>query len=78
MAKEFSVGQVVEHLTYGVGTIAATEPDRVTVDFETFGPKKFVASIVKLQPSDKVPQARTRKRATRKKAIAKVPAKVPA
>ncbi len=78
MAKEFSVGQVVEHGTYGVGTISATESDRLTVDFEAFGPKKFLTSIVKLTLSDKVPQPRTRKRAARKKAAEKVMEKVSA
>jgi alpha-acetolactate decarboxylase len=63
----FAIGQVVEHATYGLGTIAATDADRTTVDFETFGTKKFVTSIVKLQPTDKVLQVRTtRRRAPRK------------
>lgn len=69
MAKEFSVGQVVEHLTYGLGTISAIDADRTTIDFETHGTKKFVTSIVKLQPSDKVLQTRTRRRAPRKPKI---------
>ena len=73
MAKEFSVGQVVEHARYGLGTISAAETDRLTIDFETFGPKKFIASIVKLQASDKVPQPKTRKRAARKPKV-QVPA----
>jgi hypothetical protein len=73
MAKEFSVGTVVEHATYGLGTVSATETDRVTIDFETFGTKKFISSIVKLQASDKVPQPKTRKRAPRKPKV-KVPA----
>ena len=66
MAKEFAVGQVVEHATYGLGTISASEADRLTIDFENFGPKKFLSAIVKLQPSDKIPQARVRRRAPRK------------
>lgn len=76
MAKEFSVGQVVEHVTYGVGTISAADADRVTVDFELHGLKKFVSSIVRLEPSDKIPQTKsTRKRAARRKLVApKVPA----
>lgn len=77
MTKEFAVGQVVEHSVYGVGTISATDADRTTVEFETHGPKKFVTSIVKLEPSDKVPQVRsTRRRAARKPKVQapKVPA----
>lgn len=80
MAKDFAVGQVVEHATYGLGTISAADADRVTVDFETAGSRKFVSSIVKLEPSDKTPQVRsTRKRAARKpKALVpKVPAVAP-
>ncbi len=67
MAKEFVVGQAVEHAIYGLGTIAATEPDRITIDFETHGPKKFVTSLVKLQLTDKIPHSGSaRRRAARK------------
>jgi alpha-acetolactate decarboxylase len=66
MSKEFAVGQAVEHSTYGLGTISSIDADRTTIDFEAHGTKKFVTSIVKLQASDKVPQARTRRRAARK------------
>jgi hypothetical protein len=66
MAKEFSVGQVVEHSTYGLGTISALDADRTTIDFESHGTKKFVTSIVKLTASDKVLQTRTRRRVSRK------------
>ena len=69
--KAFSVGQVVEHFLYGVGTIASTDTERTTVDFELHGAKKFVTSIVKLEPSEKVLQARvTRRRAARKPKVA--------
>ncbi len=66
MAKEFAVGQAVEHLTYGLGTIAASDSERTVVDFELHGPKKFVTSLVKLEATEKIPQARTRRRGTRK------------
>ncbi len=68
MAKEFEVGQAVEHSIYGLGTISATDADRTTVDFELHGPKKFVTSIVKLEPTEKIPQARSsaRRRTSRK------------
>lgn len=67
MAKEYAVGQVVEHTVYGLGRISATDTDRTTVDFDLHGPKKFVTSIVKLEASDKIPQARsTRRRGARK------------
>ena len=73
MAKEFSVGQVVEHSTYGLGTISAIDADRTTIDFESHGTKKFVTSIVKLTASDKVLQTRTRRRVSRKPKV-KAPA----
>ena len=79
MAKEFAVGQAVEHSTYGLGTISASDADRTTVDFEVHGPKKFVTSIVKLEASEKIPQGRaTRRRGVRKprvKAAVKAEAK---
>ena len=67
MAKEFAVGQAVEHATYGLGVISSNELDRITIDFENHGPKKFVTSLVKLEASEKIPQARTtRRRSVRK------------
>ncbi len=72
MAKEFSVGQAVEHHLYGVGIISAMDAERTTIDFEHHGPKKFVTSIVKLQATDKIPQAK----ATRRRGVRKTKAKV--
>jgi alpha-acetolactate decarboxylase len=66
MAKVFSVGQAVEHSVYGLGTISASDTERTTVDFELHGAKKFVTSIVKLEPSEKIPQAPPRRRGSRK------------
>lgn len=72
MAKEFAIGQAVEHSVYGLGTISASDPERTTVDFENHGPKKFVTSIVKLEATEKIPQGRaSTRRRTRKP---KVPA----
>lgn len=79
MAKEFAVGQAVEHGIYGLGVISAIDADRTTIDFELHGPKKFVTSIVKLQPTERIPQARTTRRRGVRKAKSKVaPAEVTA
>lgn len=66
MAKEFAVGQVVEHSIYGLGKISASDAERTTVDFEIHGPKKFVTSIVKLEATEKVLQVRPSRRRARK------------
>jgi PcrA/UvrD tudor domain len=41
----FKAGQYVNHAKYGKGTIVERDEDRTTVDFDTFGVKKFVTSI---------------------------------
>ncbi|HEV2177979.1 MAG TPA: hypothetical protein VGW33_12400 [Terriglobia bacterium] len=45
-------GQYVHHSKYGNGTIVERDEDRTTVDFDTFGVKKFVTSIAAFQAAE--------------------------
>lgn len=38
-------GQYIRHSKYGCGTIVERDDSRTTVDFDTFGVRKFVTSI---------------------------------
>jgi hypothetical protein len=38
-------GQYIRHSKYGCGTIVERDDDRTTVDFDTFGVRKFVTSL---------------------------------
>ncbi|WP_196257744.1 ATP-dependent helicase [Pelagibacterium limicola] len=43
----YSIGQRVFHLKFGYGTVTATEGNKLSIDFETAGPKKVLDSFVK-------------------------------
>ena len=38
-------GQYIRHSKYGCGTIVERDDDRTTVDFDTFGVRKFVTAL---------------------------------
>jgi hypothetical protein len=38
-------GQYIRHSKYGCGTIVERDDDRTTVDFDTFGVRKFVTAM---------------------------------
>ncbi len=38
-------GQYIRHSKYGCGTIVERDEDRTTVDFDTFGVRKFVTAL---------------------------------
>ncbi len=48
----FKPGQYVRHAKYGNGTIVERDEDRTTVDFDTFGVKKFVTSIAAFEAAE--------------------------
>jgi len=45
----FKAGQYVRHEKYGNGTIVERDEDRTTVDFDSFGLRKFVTSIASFE-----------------------------
>ena len=42
----FSVGETVHHLKFGMGTVAAVEGNKLTIDFDTAGRKKVLESFI--------------------------------
>lgn len=64
----FKAGQYIRHSKYGNGTIVERDEDRTTVDFDTFGVKKFVTSLAAFEVAEGV--APKRKRITRRRAKA--------
>jgi hypothetical protein len=60
-------GQTIRHEQYGIGTVTESNTDRTTIDFDSYGVKKFVTSIWSAELVGDVPVARaTRRRARRK------------
>jgi hypothetical protein len=58
-------GQYIRHSKYGCGTIVERDDDRTTVDFDTFGVRKFVTSLAAFEVAQG--EAPKKKRATTKR-----------
>jgi hypothetical protein len=71
--KAIAEGSYIKHFQYGCGVVTESEGDRTTIDFDLHGVKKFVTSIMVVEPAEGVPPKRSRRR---KKAVA-VPVPVP-
>jgi hypothetical protein len=60
-------GQQVKHFQYGSGVVTESDDERTTIDFDQYGIKKFVTSMMVLETSGEVlPKPQRTKR--RKKA----------
>ena len=64
-------GQYIKHFQYGCGVITESVADRTTIDFDVHGIKKFVTSLMVVEPADGTPPKR--RRAKRAKAIQAAP-----
>lgn len=64
--KAIAEGSYIKHFQYGCGVVTESEGDRTTIDFDLHGVKKFVTSIMVVEPAEGVPPKRSRRR---KKAI---------
>jgi hypothetical protein len=67
--KALAEGQYVKHFQYGCGVVTESNEDRTSIDFDLHGLKKFVTSLMVVEPADGVPPKRHGAR-RRKKAVA--------
>jgi len=67
--KGLSEGQYIKHFQYGLGVITETDADRTSIDFDVHGMKKFVTSLMVVEPAEGTPPKRKRA-SRRKKAVA--------
>jgi hypothetical protein len=58
-----AAGQYIRHFQYGCGVITESGSDRTVIDFDAHGIKKFVTSLMVVEPADGVPPKRRTKRA---------------
>lgn len=65
-------GQYIKHFQYGCGVITESSLDRTTIDFDAHGIKKFVTSLMVVEPAEGTPPKR--RRAKRAKAATTAPA----
>jgi hypothetical protein len=72
-----SAGQYIKHFQYGCGIITESSQERTTIDFDTHGIKKFVTSLMVIEPAEGTPPKRRRaKRAKPVKAVPEVASRV--
>ncbi len=51
-------GQYIKHFQYGCGVITESSQDRTTIDFDVHGIKKFVTSLMVVEPAEGTPPKR--------------------
>jgi hypothetical protein len=66
--KALQEGAYIKHFQYGLGVVTESDSDRTSIDFDLHGMKKFVTSIMVVEPAEGTPPKRRTKR--RKKAVA--------
>jgi hypothetical protein len=68
--KALAEGLYIKHFQYGLGVITDSDSERTCIDFDLHGMKKFVTSIMVVEPAEGTPPKRAR--AKRKKKVAVV------
>ena len=67
-------GQYIKHFQYGFGVITESDAERTTIDFDLHGIKKFVTSMMVVEPAEGVPPKRPRTKRRKKPASTLAPA----
>jgi hypothetical protein len=73
--KALAEGLYIKHSQYGLGVITDSDSERTSIDFDIHGMKKFVTSIMVVEPAEGTPPKRSR--AKRKKKLVAAVAIVP-
>lgn len=68
--KALQEGAYIKHFQYGLGVITESDSERTTIDFDLHGMKKFVTSIMVVEPAEGTPPKRRRARKAKKAAVA--------
>ena len=67
--KALPKGQYIKHFQYGLGVITESDEERTSIDFDIHGMKKFVTSLMVVDPAEGTPPKRPRTKRS-KKAVA--------
>jgi hypothetical protein len=66
--KALAEGLYIKHFQYGLGVVTDSDAERTSIDFDLHGLKKFVTSIMIVEPAEGTPPKRSRSK--RKKKVA--------
>ncbi len=75
--KALAEGLYIKHFQYGLGVVTDSDAERTSIDFDLHGPKKFVTSIMVVEPAEGTPPKRSRAKRKKKVVVAAVIAPVP-
>jgi len=62
-------GLYIKHFQYGCGVVTESNVERTTIDFDAHGLKKFVTSMMVVEPAEGTPPKRARAKRTKKAAV---------
>ncbi|MCL6480856.1 MAG: hypothetical protein K6U02_03940 [Firmicutes bacterium] len=63
-----SEGQRLNHPQYGLGVVRESDAERTTIDFDEYGEKKFVTSLMTAELIGEPPAPTSRNRSQRRRA----------
>ena len=70
--KALEEGQYIKHFQYGLGVVVESDEERTSIDFDLHGPKRFVTSLMVVEPAEGTPPKRKRARRPKKAAATPV------
>src|ERR1019366_5529160 len=56
--KALAEGLYIKHFQYGLGIVTDSDSERTSIDFDLHGPKKFVTSLMVVEPAEGTPPKR--------------------
>jgi len=68
LLRSLTVGQYIRHFQYGCGVITDSDANRTTIDFDLHGIKKFVTSLIVVEPAEGIPPKRSKTKGQKKTA----------
>jgi hypothetical protein len=68
--KALAEGLYIKHFQYGCGVVTQSDLERTTIDFDAHGIKKFVTSLMVVEPAEGTPPKRLGSKRSRKAAAA--------
>ena len=68
--KALSEGLYIKHFQYGLGVVTDSDSDRTSIDFDLHGLKKFVTSMMVVEPAEGTPPKRSRAKRKKKVVVA--------
>jgi hypothetical protein len=68
--KALAEGLYIKHFQYGLGVVTDSDSERTSIDFDLHGPKKFVTSIMVVEPAEGTPPRRSRAKRKKKVTVA--------